>query len=270
MSSPLEFPQDPPSRRELPFAIHQRATPNAPRGMDPESGEYSGMFPDDHYPIREQLHKPSPSEFSYVVDPYAQTAQMADLLLQQVSKDGQAMYQIENVNQNVPYKMEPLVSNGDSARGNQFSMNWDQLEEYRKREYTVELPTTKPGFLNPEMSYIDTNDRYYPYPGFFLQKDPSYYTYPQPPNYYGTAPITGISFGAVNPKQFYYQNQQNEGIEQQFSSKAPNAFLESFENLKKENEGEMDPYECSQNVYVGIWVILMLIILLCLFYLWKK
>ena len=272
-TSPFLFPQDPPVQKELPFAIHQRATPNAPRGQDPQLASWSGMFPEDHAPIAPQLHKPSPSEFAMSVDPYQQTAQIADLFLQEISKDGQSSYTIQNPNQNVPYRMEPLVSNGDSARGNTFSMNYDQLEEYRKKEYTVELPVMKSD-INPAISYVQNNDRYYPSPGFFHRKNPQYYTYPLQPNYYGTAPITSVSFGAVNPKRFYYENNQalENSIEKQFASPKPDAFLESFANLMDENQkDQLDPVECSVSVFQNWWILVFLLIFLCLVHLfWKK
>jgi hypothetical protein len=267
----FSFPIDPPIQQELPFAIHEKATPHSTKPFDPQQTNMSGMFPEQHYPIQPYYHSPSPNP-NIAVDPYNQSVQNADLILQELSKDGNQPYSILSPSQNALMKMEPLSSNGDSARGQTFSMNWDELEKYRKREYTVEIPTISPSAQN--LSYIQTTDRYYPSPGFFLQSDPSYYTYPQVQNYYGTAPITSISFGAVNPQRFFWNQQQQKEekakIEKTFSSpNAPNAFLESFQNLQEMNHSNSNE-DVSFSTMNGIFVFFVLLILLCLWHIYSK
>ena len=252
--------------RNSPFSIPEYPTPNAPDGNEINSFTFGGVFPDDHFPIKKYLHKSSPPE-SLSIDPYNQKASKIDIDLQK--KDD--LYNVYNPNQNLTYIMDPRYKkNGENARGGRFAMDLDQLENYRRREYTVEMPVV----LKNNINYIDTNNRYYPYPGFFLSNNPDYLTYGNFPNYYGTAPITTIPFQPINAKRFYYMNQMMDPgvqkIENGFSrpNLMPNAnqdiFMEGFKNDEKKED-----FENLDEIFKIPRVILFVLIFFIILFIWK-
>jgi hypothetical protein len=231
--STFKITQDPPSQRQFPFSIRTYPTPGAPDPMNPVAFDQGGMFPDNHYPIEPIYHKPSPTESS-AVDPYHQPALDVDFMLNGGARSDNQPYFYKNEAQNMTYKMEPLNANGNNARGGRFAMDYDELEKYRKREYTVEQPTVR----RPYMQWADTENPFYPYPGFFLTGSSDYLTYPIEPNYLGTAPVTKIDFNPVRMNRFYSSEVQKEAapIETLFSSTQPPVptqdLIEDFGNME--------------------------------------
>ena len=73
--------------------------------------------------------------------------------------------------------------NADFSRGNQFGVDFNQIEQIKKVEYTVENPVQVPlqRFENPIMYYNKGN--FYPEPSFDIRKNKNFKTYPLQNNY---------------------------------------------------------------------------------------
>lgn len=76
--------------------------------------------------------------------------------------------------------------NANFVRGNQFGVNYpidfDELDERKKLEYTVEQPVQIPMEMQNPLMLYDRNT-FYPEPSFYLRKNKDFLTYPLKQNY---------------------------------------------------------------------------------------
>lgn len=130
-------------------------------------------------------------------------------------------------------------NNANYIRGNQFSSAYNEINEYKKKEYTVEQPVQSQMILeNPVM--VNNNSIFYPNPYYFLTRSKKYDTYPKENN----MTKRGIP---------YYTNHNN-------TLNLYNEY-ENFINLNKKDK---------ENILNFIIIILSFLVLFIIFYLTNR
>jgi hypothetical protein len=117
--------------------------------------------------------------------------------------------------------------NANFVRGNQFGVNYpidfDELDERKKLEYTVEQPVQIPMEMQNPMVLYDRNT-FYPEPSFYLRKNKDFLTYPLKQNYNENGlPTYTYPYKTLNP--VFNNEDRIENFENKYTPTKNNIFM---------------------------------------------
>jgi len=154
--------------------------------------------------------------------------------------------------------------NANFERGNQFGVNYDynQFDNIKKKEYTIEQPVQVP--MELEMpTIVNDNSTFYPEYNYYLNKNRKSKTYPRPNNYTTTGfPVYKYPYQVLNPRESI-----NKTTEANYINKLQAMNVENFNNGANSinNLNENNNFN-NQMVLIFVIILILLMIGYILFY----
>jgi hypothetical protein len=154
--------------------------------------------------------------------------------------------------------------NANFERGNQFGVDYDynQFDNIKKKEYTIEQPVQVP--MELEMpTIVNDNSTFYPEYNYYLNKNRKSKTYPRPDNYTTTGfPIYKYPYQVLNPRESI-----DKTTEANYINKLQSMNVENFNNSEDSinNLNENNKFN-NQMVLIFVIIFILLMIGYILFY----